>query len=240
MRRSTHWSRAGYTLVELAMAVAVAGALSSSAALIGARLWEQHREDLFGSQMIQLVSSIETMFGAGGTYINLDITTAVNLGVFMDEVVDISSSPPKVDHLYRQPITLGVLSANGFANLGWGLHYARLPGGTCLAVLGYAVALFDAVAIVPDSVAGTAVSSFADWGTSVGISNGIVSGFPLVATAAIPREYTMVKNGRFDKTSAVVVDKTSGKLIGGKVGVCDAVTNKGSIPYGLSLVRTRQ
>ncbi len=240
MRRSTRWSRAGYTLVELAVAVAVAGVIASGVALIGALMWAQHREDQFGAQMTELVSAIESTFSAGGTYSQLDLTTAVKLGAFKNEVVDITVSPPRVEHLYKGPITLGVLSLNGFANLGWGLHFARLPGNTCLAVLDYAIALFDAVAIVPDSVAGTDVSSFADWEKSVSINNGIVSGFPLVSGATPPRQYTIVKSGRSTKTDVVVVDSTTSDITGGKIGICQTVTQRGSRPYGLSLVRTRQ
>jgi prepilin-type N-terminal cleavage/methylation domain-containing protein len=240
MRRSTRCSQVGYTLVELAIAVTVAGVISSGVAMIGARTWAQHREEMFGSQMTQLVSSIENMFGAGGTYSNLDLVTAVNLGIFTNEVVDTSVSPPRVDHVYRGPITLGVLSSNGFANLGWGLHFARLPGNTCLAVLDYAVALFDAVAVVPDSAAGANVSSFADWEKSVSINNGIVSGFPLVSSVTPPRQYTLVKSGRSARTDVVVVNPATSVITGGKIGICATVTERGSAPYGLSLVRTRQ
>jgi type II secretory pathway pseudopilin PulG len=239
MRRSIRWSDAGYTLVELSISVAVAGAISYGVLEYGATLWRQHRERVFVEQMAQLVTSIENMFGAGGTYTGLGLKTAVNLGVFTDEMVDVSAADYTVKHLYGQPLTLGVLSSNGFANVAWGLHYARLPGSACVSILDEATALFDAVAIVPDPAANTTASSFDDWKGKVAITSGVVSGFSDAADATKPGRYRVIKAGRSAKTILVHRDKV-GNMDAGMLFDCDEVTARGTESFGLALVRTRQ
>lgn len=219
---------AGHTLVELAVTVSIAGVISIGVVTIGAQLWaEQRMEDLI-RRMASLVEEVDQLFINNVDYQKLDLESAVRLGLLRHErVVAAGSLGPglpatsSVQHIFSQPITLGVLNGPGFNNLAWGLHYSRLPVDACMTLVGYAVHLFEAVAITSDPYTAARPTQFADWGGTSPIqrSGGKVTGFPT--------GYEVIKN-----------EKSGAPTVQDRVTACLAVSGRGS-SFGLALVRTK-
>ena len=215
-----HWVNAGYTLTELAIAVTVSGVVLGGVTVFGARVWEEQRADAFGQSMVQLVQTVNAMFPGAATYEKLNVSSAIQLGVFSDELVN--SAAVSVNHLYGQPLSLGGLPGAGFNNQAWGLHYSRLPATACLAILQYAIKLADAVAIVADPLSGGAATSFGNWGGAISWSGGAVAGFDL-------SKYQVIKSSRMTSSDTQA-----------RISACNSATGKtgtgqGS-SFGLALV----
>lgn len=212
-----HRSNAGYTLVELAIAVSLSGAVLGGVVAFGTTLWAEQRADAFSQNMVQLVQNVNAMFPGSAAYDKLNVANAIQLGVFSDEQINAAAS---VNHLYGQPITLGGLAGAGFNNQAWGLHYARLPANACVAILQYAIKLADAVAIVADP-SGTTLSAFDDWKNKVSWVGGSVSGFDA---------YQPIKRNRTDVPGAAALISACDGITGNTTG-----TGQGRA-FGLALV----
>lgn len=219
---------AGYTMVELAVAVAVSGVVVSGAVALGAAVLAEHGADNFGERLGFLVQTVDDLFSASGDYEQLNMRVAIDLGVFAYEQVDSVAGTAR--HRYGQPITLGALRGAGFGKRAWGLHYARLPAQSCVAVVKYALALGDAVALVSDPGTNATPSSFAQWGSAVAWGPGGVTGFP--------PPYRVLKNRLWDAVPVVTHD-VAGNASGGVLGTCNAVTFHGQKTFGLAMLRSR-
>ena len=224
------WLSAGYTIVELAVAVTVSGGIAWGVVTFAARLWAEQRADAFAQNMVQLVQSVNAMFpGSSTRYDTLTVKTAIRLGVFTDEQVNAAAA--SVNHLYGQPISMGGLAGAGLNNQAWGLHYARLPPDACLGVLQYALKVADAVALVSDPSANPDPSDFKDWGAAISWVSGAVDGFPAQYMYTPPGGLSsrVLKRNHMDVPTAV-----------DRIDACNAVTGNGvGSAFGLALVLRR-
>jgi hypothetical protein len=205
---------AGYTLLELAIATTVSGALLSGVLTFGAALWSEQRANEFADRMAAIVSTLESLYPGTTSYDSLNLASAIRLGVMRNENVNADTS--EVRHLYGRRITLGGLAGAGLKGQAWGLHFAGLPAGSCVAIAQYALTLGDAVALVADAAA---TSSFDDWKT-ITQANGVVERFPAA--------YTLLKSRAAAPVTPAAVATACGNVTGGGAGA-----------FGLALVRTR-
>ena len=220
---------AGYTLLELAIAMTLAGATLAGVVAFGAVLWAEQRASEFGQRMANIVTTVEDLYPGATPFTSLNLLSAVRLGVMRDEnVVNAGGGAvdPVVRHMYGQGITLGGLAGAGFSGMAWGVHFAGPPGNSCMDIVQYALSLGDAVALVPDAAA---ASSFTDW-QGIKQVNGGVTGFPA--------------NYQFkaDAASAdrVLKDRGSVSVTGGVLATaCSSATAGGANGFGLAVVRTR-
>ncbi len=229
MRGPTCSNQAGYTLVELAVSVTVAGVITTGVVALGAYVWAGQRIEDFGQRMSMLIEETDRLFAASNDYRQLNLETAVKLGLLKYERVEAAGSRgaglPAVSsafHIYSQPITLGVMDGPGFNKLAYGLHYARVPGDACMSLIHYAINLADAVAISPDPSTSITPTSFAEWGQGtrpVKVTNGKVEGFPA--------GYQVLKN-----------EKSVVPSMQARANACIAVSGNGGT-FGLSLIRNK-
>ncbi len=211
-------NNAGYTLLELAIATTVSGVVLSGVLAYGAVLWSEQRANEFAERMAAMVSAVESLYPGTTSYNSLDLASAIRLGAMRNENVNDATS--EVRHLYGQGITLGGLAGTGFKGQAWGVHFAGLPGASCMDIVQYALALGDAVALVADADAdATAPSSFANW-KDITQANGVAAGFP--------GTYRVLKS----RATAPVAPATVATE-------CAQVTAGGDAAFGLALVRTR-
>ncbi len=232
-----HRLHAGYTLLELALAVTVSGAVLTGALIFAAQVWAEQRADAFAQSMVQLVQSVNAMFpGSSAAYDKLTLQTAIQLGVFSDEQVDAAAGT--VNHLYGQPISMGGLAGVGLNNQAWGLHYARLPANACLAVLQYALKVADAVALVADPLSNANATEFSNWDSKIGWANGEVTGFP------VGYMYTYTPPGGVAINKVLKSNRTDVPTASDRITACQTATNnptslaQGST-FGLALVLRR-
>jgi hypothetical protein len=212
---------AGYTLLELAIATTVSGALLSGVLTFGAALWSEQRANEFAERMAAIVSTLESLYPGTTSYDSLNLASAIRLGVMRNENVIANTgvaASSEVRHLYGQRLTLGGLAGAGLKGQAWGLHFAGLPAGSCMAIAQYALTLGDAVALVADANAAEP-SSFADW-KAITQANGVVAGFPAA--------YTLLKSRATAPVAPAAVATACGNVTGGGAGA-----------FGLALVRTR-
>lgn len=208
----------GYTLVELSISVTLSGVLLMGVMAAANRLWGEYRADAFGQRMGRLVMAVENLFPAVA-YRGLTQSVALQLGVFRDEfVIDASSSV--VNHIYNQPITLGVLPDASFQSLAWGVNYARLPPESCLSVVQYALALGDAVALVKNPLDSSMSGGFSSWANLLTWGDGAVNGFPFPSVQVLMKQKSI-------RPDAVA-----------KIAACSAAT-QGESSFDLVVVRSR-
>ncbi|MGY0195328.1 type 4 pilus major pilin [Leptothrix sp. BB-4] len=224
MRRFGRQAAAGYTLVELAITVSVAGVITTGVVAIGAYVWADYRAESFGQRMEYLIQDVESMYSGRNNYSDLTLKTAIQLGLikyerYSGETLIASAT---ASHLYNQNMTLGALSGVAFGNGAWGLHYARLPAGTCVPIVQRAMTLAYSVAVVADPGGASASTSFLDWGTSgskLTIINGKISGFPV--------GYSLLKAARSEVPTVTQITEA-----------CQAVTGSEKA-FGLALIFKR-
>ena len=78
---------AGYTLLELAIATTVSGAVLSGVLTFGAALWSEQRANEFADRMAAVVSTVEGLYPGTTSYDSLDLASAIRLGVMRNENV---------------------------------------------------------------------------------------------------------------------------------------------------------
>ena len=210
---------AGYTLVELAIAMTVSGAVLSGVMAFGAALWSEQRANEFAERMDTVVSTVESLYRGAATYDSLNLASAIQLGALRNENMTASTDDAdtsEVLHLYGRRITLGGLAGTGFNGQAWGVHFAGLPAKSCMAIAQYALALGDIVALATDAAA---ASSFANW-KAITLAGGVVAGFPAA--------YTVLKSRAIAPVAPAAL-----------AIACESVTGGGTGTFGLALVRTR-
>ena len=216
---------AGYTLLELAIATTVSGAVLSGVLTFGAALWSEQRANEFADRMAAVVSTVEGLYPGTTSYDSLDLASAIRLGVMRNENVIANTgvaASSEVRHLYGQRITLGGLAGAGLNGQAWGLHFAGLPAGSCMDIAQYALTLGDAVALASEAAA---TSSLANW-SAITQANGVVAGFPAA--------YTVLKN----RAAAPVAPDAVARACDARTHtVKDGITSTNA--FGLALVRTR-
>lgn len=206
----------GLTLVELAVAVSIAGVVVLGATALGAQAWADYRADRFGELLVALTDEVDGVYTVRNDYVGLSTASAGGLGLLRHE-------PVAGQHLYGGSMTLGVLVGAGFNNQAWGVHYASVPAVACLTVLRTALAVGDAVALRPG-----AGGVFDDWGP------GLIKAGTDVTT--FPNGYRVVKNRR---DVVPTVQQQIDACTAASTGV-DSVTRLPiSTPFGLAVVRSK-
>lgn len=214
--------------MELVIATTVSGVLLSGVLAYGAVLWSEQRANEFAERMAAMVSAVESLYPGTTSYSSLNLASAIRLGAMRNAVVSADTGvaeTSEVRHLYGQRITLGGLAGAGFNHQAWGVHFAGLPGASCMDIVQYALSLGDAVALVTDANP-AAPSSFADWKGEITQANGVAAGFPgtyklLKSRATAPVAPAAVATACNTHTHIVKDGKTS------------------TTDFGLALVRTR-
>lgn len=224
MRSKGRTTSAGYTITEVAITVTLAGVLITGVVAIGSSIALSRRIDGLGERIALLVRAVNELFAGKHTFEGLNTESAVRLGLFSFEHVQVpasgSTTPPwGAFHEFKQPITIGVLGHTSFDGTAWGLHYARLPSQACMDVTQYISSLAVAVAVVSEPTGGGATTSFDEWGAKVTWNDGKVEGFPSGYTV-LKKEYSTVPsvtdranackdiaNGKLDFSMAMVYRK---------------------------------
>ena len=217
----------GYTLTELAVAVALSGMVVGGAVFYGNQLLNQAYVEVFGDGVARLVGSVEDLYVGKRTYNNLSLSTAIQLQLFKDaRVYGVNQAAGTVSaYLGSRDVGVSLGVPNKLNGSAWGVHYTGLPGHSCFTLVQYAMAVGDVVAVVADSAK---ASNFSSWGSGVNFDDkSLVTGFP--------SGYVVIKN-----RSAV-----GGGA--GAVNACSVVNNVGQALfntnpeyYGLVVMRLQQ
>jgi prepilin-type N-terminal cleavage/methylation domain-containing protein len=179
---------AGYTLLELMIAVTISGVVAVGILKIGFAVAASQRIERLVEGMSLLVGAVNDMYAGKTNYASLDTETAIRLGLLAYERVEFPSSTSAslasqwlAFHTFGQQMSLKALDHAGFNAEAWGLHYTRLPAEVCMEVTQSALTMATAVAIVSDPISGSSPTSVESWAQLLGPlkwENAEVKNFP--------------------------------------------------------------
>jgi prepilin-type N-terminal cleavage/methylation domain-containing protein len=157
----------GYTMIELAMAVAVAGVISFASLSYVPKLYDEIELSRFNQRLSGWVLAIENTFLSRYDYIGLSLQSIVELGLLDKERVELNAlgDVVSVRHLYG-----GALNASVLTTLGdqfWGAHLSGIPSKACLPVLQSMGAIGHQVMVVNEQAG---VSALTEWIGTVGLN----------------------------------------------------------------------
>jgi prepilin-type N-terminal cleavage/methylation domain-containing protein len=156
----SHNTQRGYTIVELSVAVAIAGVLLvGSIALVQTVLNTSRANDTI-SGLARVTAQIDKIWSNQPNYASLSIASAGGAGVFegLPVVRDATNAVTGVTSKFNRPITLS-LNPNlpsGTSNRGYAMTYTGIPTNVCADIVSAAGSSgVRGIAVIPEDVAGT-------------------------------------------------------------------------------------
>ncbi|MFJ3057600.1 type II secretion system protein J [Herbaspirillum sp. NPDC087042] len=219
-------AQSGFTIVELSVAVAIAGVLLVSAIALVQVVLRQSRANDVVSGIPRLMTQIDKIFSQATSYAGLTTDGAIGFGAF-DGVFDIAGTSPnrRANNRFGYPTTVDVATAFGGADTssGYVVTLAGIPTSSCADIVSSAAATgVRGILVQPEATLGTRSI------TAAGISTLTLTGLTGVAAGgAAPTDAT---------GSAAVV---KGHLLNGLLDVAAATnvracgTGNASVSIGL-------
>ena len=165
----------GYTIVELSIAVAIAGVLLVSAVGLVQTVLQTSRANDTATWLTRVIAQIDKIWAGQNGYADLSLASANAAGAFKGGTVEVvagtggAASTTKVTSKFNRPVYLG-LTANlptSSANAGYVLTFAGVPTAVCADLVTAAVSGgIRAVMITPEATTTTTTTAYTDVGLS--------------------------------------------------------------------------
>jgi prepilin-type N-terminal cleavage/methylation domain-containing protein len=135
LRNGAQFSQKGYTIVELSIAVAIAGVLLVSAIGLVQTVLTTNRANETATLLIKAMAQIDKIWADQPTYADLDLATAGASGVFNGMQVTRSGAGAVtgVNSKFNRPIYVGLASdiPTAASNRGYAVTFAGVPTSVC-------------------------------------------------------------------------------------------------------------
>ncbi|EOA05948.1 hypothetical protein HFRIS_005798 [Herbaspirillum frisingense GSF30] len=167
--RTLPHAQRGFTIVELSVAVAIAGVLLVSAIALVQVVLRQSRANDVVSGIPRLMAQIDKIYARANNFIGLSTDVAVGFGAF-DSVFDILGAPPNRIANNRFGYATNVDVATAFTgaatNTGYAVTFAGIPASSCADIVTSAAATgIRGILVQPETTVGTRSITTAGIGT---------------------------------------------------------------------------
>jgi prepilin-type N-terminal cleavage/methylation domain-containing protein len=191
---SRRQAQSGFTIVELSVAVAIAGVLLVSAIALVQVVLRQARANDVVSGIPRMMAQIDKIYSQANNYTGLNTDAAIGFGAF-DGAFDINGVVPnrRANNRFGYSTNVDVAGVFGGAATptGYVVTLAGIPTASCADVVTSASATgVRGILVQPEATAGTRAITLADVGTLTlngirGIPAGGGAGVPATANAAV-------------------------------------------------------
>lgn len=185
----------GYTMLELSIAISLAGVIAMTALKAIPFVYDEYRISRFNLRLSEWLIKTEELYKVRTDYKGISLSTLANLGVFDGDVVikDAVGAVSEVRHVFNGTFDVGLpskISSTPF----WAIHVSGLPAdkALCASILQYAVQNGKIVAIIAEKDAN--VPALRDWLSEVTYNDGAVGVNTSPRIDGFPAGYTVVKN----------------------------------------------
>ncbi len=130
-------SQKGYTIVELSIAVAIAGVLTVGAIGLVQNVLQTNRANETSTSLVKALGQIDKVWADQTTYAGLNLATAAAAGVFQGMQITpagAGGAPPlAVTSRFNRPVYLGLAPniPTAGSNRGYALTFAAVPASVC-------------------------------------------------------------------------------------------------------------
>ncbi|QDD65244.1 prepilin-type N-terminal cleavage/methylation domain-containing protein [Herbaspirillum seropedicae] len=160
-------NHSGYTLVELSVAVAVAGMIVLASVAGAVSLVDQQRISDLTAQNADAIKRVNDAYVQLPNYDGLSLRQAVSFGAFRQFAINRAGTPDvTVTHPFGGAV--GITPLAGAAPLAWGLYLNAIPAKYCTEVLFQSGPIADALVVFPDGM-----NNPAGWTGNIGINRNV-------------------------------------------------------------------
>ncbi|BEV16235.1 prepilin-type N-terminal cleavage/methylation domain-containing protein [Herbaspirillum sp. DW155] len=207
--------QSGYTLVELSVALALAGTIVLASVAGTMSLIDQQRVNDFAVQNADAIKRINDVYAQLSNYNGLSLRQAVSFGAFRQFIINNAGTDNvTVTHPFGGAIGVAPINNGGF--MAWGLYLNAVPAKYCSDLLFQAEPLSDALVVFPDGMANPV-----GWAPSLGINTALPA---IIVTAG------------FGGSAPIFAKNLNTDLAPNTLGqACNAVGNN----FGVLLVRSK-
>ncbi|QNB07654.1 type II secretion system protein [Herbaspirillum frisingense] len=140
--------QSGYTLVELSVAVALAGMIVLGGITGATSLLDQQRINDLSEQNANAIRRVNEAYAQLPSYTGLSLRRAVSFGAFNQFIINLPGTDRvTVTHPFGGAV--GVAPLGGAAPLAWGLYLNAIPARHCIEMLYQSAPLADALVVFP-------------------------------------------------------------------------------------------
>ncbi len=123
-------SRFGLTLIETTIVLAIAGALIAGVWTAAGTAINNHKKTELGKQLSVIISNVHKIYGNRNSYDGLSTNSAIQAGIFAEDMVDTTVAPPVVRHVFNG--TIDIININVGGNSQASLVVNGLPQDVCV------------------------------------------------------------------------------------------------------------
>ena len=199
----------GYTLVELSVAVAIAGVLLMGSIQLVQTVLNTSRANDTISSLARTITQIDKVWSSLDTYADLSIANASAAGAFPDMTTRGSGATATVINKFNMPVQLDLIKnlPTAGSDRGFALVHTGIPRSVCADIVTAGVAAgFKGIVIIPENTAGVQASSLT--GLTMNTSGGI-DNVPTTAALALDPSSPSLNIGKMTGATGCGASKNS-------------------------------
>ncbi len=186
----------GYTMLELSIAISLAGVIAMTALRAIPLVYDEYRVSRFNLRLSEWVLKTEELYKVRSDYKGISLSALADLRVFDGDFVikDAVGAVSEVRHVFNGTFDVGLPSKISITPF-WAIHLSGLPAdkALCASILQYAVQNGRIVAVIAEKKDQN-VPALRDWLSEVTYNDGAVGVDTSPRIDGFPEGYTVVKN----------------------------------------------